>query len=597
MNMSRLDFRLEAQDPGGRARAGTFRTLHGTVEFPLFMPVGTNASVKGVRPEELASAGSQILLANTYHLLLRPGPEVFEKAGGIHKFMNWKGSVLTDSGGFQIFSLPHSRTISENGAAFRSYTDGRMIHLSPEKSISMQKSIGSDIMMVLDQCIPSTADYRSAEDAMNLTHRWALRSLRERGDSPQAVFGIIQGALHKELRRISAETLSSMVLENGESFDGLAIGGLAVGESKEEREEFVHFTASLMPADRPRYLMGVGTPIDLLEAVNAGADMFDCIIPGALAQQSVAYTSTGRHRLRRTAYRFSEESLDSQCDCYTCRNYSRAYLHHLYKAGEPLLWNLLTVHNITFYHRLMKNARDSILNGTFQKFYKEHKLKLSITDDEDYPLVQKKNHPKKDKNVLGDFRVILSSDGYYRISHIPSGEVMHPGQDPLQEAETLYTGQSLLRERVEQLCDSEFTGISEKQLVLWDVGLGAAYNSLSAIKEAQAAFSMAGNPAGSARSDCKTVFKIISFENNTDALRLAVRHAGRFSHLQHPGPASLLKNGRWTQDFSAEGFQAKIDWILSEGDFFSEAEKAVREGSPHIIFYDPYSLHTNHRFW
>src|SRR3954462_1615304 len=258
--MSRLNFRLQAQATGSRARAATFRTLHNEVKTPLFMPVGTHATVKAQLPQTLEDAGSQILLANTYHLLLRPGPEVFRRTGGIHGVMSWKKSVLTDSGGFQIFSLPNSRSMSEEGAAFQSYVDGRTILLSPELSIETQKAIGSDIMMALDQCIPSTADVATARAALEITQRWATRSLAARGESTQALFAIVQGALYPELRRESAAGLTAM------PFDGFAIGGLAVGETRSERQDICELTAQLLPPDRPRYLMGVGTPLDVLEA-------------------------------------------------------------------------------------------------------------------------------------------------------------------------------------------------------------------------------------------------------------------------------------------------------------------------------------------
>ena len=263
MSPSRLQFQLEAQAAGSKARAATFRTLHGVVQTPLFMPVGTQATVKAQTPESLHASGSQILLANTYHLLLRPGPEVFQKLGGIHRFMDWPGSVLTDSGGYQIFSLPHSRSMTEEGAVFQSYVDGQRILLSPELSIQTQRAIGSDIMMVLDQCIPSTADEKAARAALQVTQRWAVRSLAAREDSPQSMFGIVQGALYPHLRRESAEGLMQI------DFDGFAIGGLAVGEEKNEREDVCELTAALLPQDRPRYLMGVGTPLDVLAGIAA----------------------------------------------------------------------------------------------------------------------------------------------------------------------------------------------------------------------------------------------------------------------------------------------------------------------------------------
>ena len=287
--MSRLQFQLIKTAKHSRARATTFRTLHGQIETPIFMPVGTQATVRAQNRNTLAKTGAQILLANTYHLLLRPGQEVFEKMGGIHRFMKWDRSVLTDSGGFQVFSLPHARKMTEEGASFRSYVDGAVILLSPERSISMQRAIGSDIMMAMDQCIPSTAERTEAEAAMHLTHRWAKRSLAARGDSAQSLFGIVQGACFEDLRKQSADFLTEL------PFDGFAIGGLAVGESKAMREDFTELSAAMLPTHLPRYLMGVGTPIDLLEAVHRGVDMFDCIMPTALAQQGVSFTFQGKN--------------------------------------------------------------------------------------------------------------------------------------------------------------------------------------------------------------------------------------------------------------------------------------------------------------
>ncbi len=300
------------------------------VQTPLFMPVGTQASVKAQPPEALAAAGSQILLANTYHLLLRPGLEVFKKVGGIHRFMTWDRSVLTDSGGYQIFSLPHSRAVTDAGAVFQSYIDGKSILLSPKVSIEAQMVIGSDIMMVLDQCVPSTADRATVKAALDLTHRWAAQSLEARGDAPGSMFGIVQGALFPDLRRESVERLALM------PFEGLAIGGLAVGESKEERQDMCELTAAMMPKDKPRYLMGVGTPLDILEAVHRGVDMFDCIIPTQLAQRGGVFTSRGYVQLRRGVHKLADLPLDPKCGCPTCARYSRAYLHHLTKSSEPL---------------------------------------------------------------------------------------------------------------------------------------------------------------------------------------------------------------------------------------------------------------------
>ena len=369
--MSRLRFQLKREAEGSRARAAIFHTLHGEVKTPLFMPVGTQATVKCQSVSRLRAAGSRILLANTYHLLLRPGAEVFNKMGGIHRFMNWDGPVLTDSGGFQIFSLPHSRKMGEGGASFQSYVDGRTYLLSPETSIQMQKSIGSDIMMVLDQCIPSTAGHAEATAAMQLTHRWARRSLEARGDLPQSLFGIVQGACFTDLRRESADFLTQL------PFDGFAIGGLAVGETKSQREDLTEISAGFLPRNLPRYLMGVGTPSDLLEAVHRGVDMFDCILPTSLAQRGTVFTSQGKLQLRRGAYKFDESALDSKCSCDTCTNYSKGYLHHLVKCQEPLGWELLGNHNIHFYHQMMREIRESILTGNFLDYYKKKREALS----------------------------------------------------------------------------------------------------------------------------------------------------------------------------------------------------------------------------
>ena len=334
------------------------------------MPVGTQATVKAQTVESLKATGARVLLANTYHLLLRPGLEVFKRFGGIHRFMNWDGPVLTDSGGYQIFSLAHSRVMNEEGARFQSYVDGQAHLLSPESSIAMQQAIGGDIMMALDQCIPSTAPYAQAEAAMHLTHRWAERSLRARGDLGQALFGIVQGACHPDLRKKSAAFLSE------QSFDGLAIGGLAVGETHLERYEMTALVTEHLPRHLPRYLMGVGTPIDILECVHRGVDMFDCIIPSQLAQRGVVFTSHGKLKLRRSVYKLREEPLDADCGCQTCSHYSRAYLHHLVKSDEVLGWHLLGLHNMTFYHRLLREMRESILRDEFTVLLRKKTLRV-----------------------------------------------------------------------------------------------------------------------------------------------------------------------------------------------------------------------------
>ncbi len=555
---------MEARASGSRARAATFHTLHNEVKTPLFMPVGTHATVKAQATHFLEESGSQILLANTYHLLLRPGPEVFRNVGGIHRFMSWNHSVLTDSGGFQIFSLPHSRSMSEEGAVFQSYLDGKTILLSPECSIETQMAIGSDIMMVLDQCVPSTVDEKTARDAMELTHRWAARSLAARGDSPQSLFAIVQGALFHDLRHASAEALCAM------PFDGFAIGGLAVGEGKSEREDTCEFTTALLPENRPRYLMGVGTPLDILEAVHRGVDMFDCIIPTQLAQRGGVFTSRGLLQMRRGIYKNSQEPLDPDCACPTCARFNRAYLHHLTKCKETLGWQLLGQHNIFFYHRLMREIRQSIFEDRFLELYKEKREVLQI-DDIDNPVTPMRRRPPK-KFTLGEYKIHTAIEGFSSILHVSSGEIMHSRTPPMVEAEKLYIEQSRLSERLQQ-------DIESGPLIVWDVGLGAAANAMAAINcfEALAA-------QGAVRP-----MRIISFENDLDSLRLAFKHHDLFPYLRHGGPPAILKERRW-QSKQYDG----LSWELIERDFLESMNLGE---PPDLIFYDMFSGKTCAPAW
>jgi queuine tRNA-ribosyltransferase len=522
--------------------------------------------VKNQTVDSLKTAGSNILLANTYHLLLRPGAEVLRKFGGIHNFMKWDRPVLTDSGGFQIFSLSHSRQMNEEGARFLSYVDNRPIMLTPELSIGMQKAINSDIMMVLDQCIESNASHKEAKAAMELTHRWARRSLMAREDSLQSLFGIVQGACHEDLRKQSADFLTNLQVNN-EGFDGFAIGGLAVGETKSEREDFTAIAADLLPVHLPRYLMGVGTPIDILEAVHRGVDMFDCILPNQYGQRGVAFTSLGHFQLRRTVYKFSEEKLDPACDCLTCTTYSRAYLHHLMKTDEPLGWHLLSLHNITFYHRLMRQMRLSIISGNFLEFYNCKRSELVMTDQENPPRPMTSSRLiKRDKRrQLGDYEVVESDLGFSSIRQKSSGEVMHSVNAPEIEARNLYVLPARIEDRL----------ISLDEIVIWDVGLGAAHNSMAVIHE----FLI---------KDFTGKIRIVSFENDTDPLKLAVRNAPLFPHLHHSAPGDLIRSNKW---ISPKG---NIEWELIQGDFVQTFQGAPK---PHVIFYDPFSLHTNVELW
>jgi queuine tRNA-ribosyltransferase len=360
-----LPFELHTIDSASSARRGTLLTAHGPIETPAFMDVGTRAAVTYCDAGDLRAVGTQVVLGNTYHLMLRPGPEALRAVGGMHKWMGWTGPILTDSGGYQIFSLPAARQMSERGARFKGYTDQQMHMLTPERSIEVQAAIGSDIMMVLDECIDSTSDVATTRAAMERTHRWALRSLAARANPAQGLFAIVQGGLVPELRRNSADYLTQ------HPFDGFAIGGLAVGESRAAREDMTALAAALLPPARPRYLMGVGTPPDLLMAIGAGVDMFDCIIPTQFATQGHALTSQGRVRITRTEHFLSDAPLDAGCGCSTCRSCSRSYLHHLFKAREPLAPRLLAVHNLFYYHALMARARRAIEAREYAAFARE----------------------------------------------------------------------------------------------------------------------------------------------------------------------------------------------------------------------------------
>jgi queuine tRNA-ribosyltransferase len=367
-------FMRGASDPSSRARRGTLTTARGQIETPVFMTVGTRATVTAMSPDELLALDVPIVLANTYHLLLRPGPELFRQTGGIHGFMRWPRPVLTDSGGYQIFSLAGDRTVTEEGARFKSYIDSRFHLLSPERSIEMQTAIGSDIMMVLDECVDSTADEETMRTAMERTHRWALRSLAARENPEQALFAIVQGGVVPSLRQESAQFLTT------HPFDGFAIGGLAVGDTRAQREEMTALAAELLPADRPRYLMGVGTPPDLLRAIGYGVDMFDCVIPTTLAWQGTAFTSTGRVRVTRAVNRLSAAPLDAACACSTCARFSRAYLYHLMKCGEPLGPRLITTHNLHHYLQLMREARAAIDAGAYAAFARQRLAEIDRHD-------------------------------------------------------------------------------------------------------------------------------------------------------------------------------------------------------------------------
>ena len=364
-------FELLSTDPTG-ARRGRITTPHGTVETPVFMPVGTKASVKAMTPEELVDCGVEMILANTYHLLLRPGEGLIRDLGGLHGFMNWKGPILTDSGGFQVFSLSGLRRIREEGVEFRSHIDGAMCFISPERSVEIQEALGADIIMAFDDCTPYPADRRYTEESMELTHRWALRCKRAKRRRDQALFGIVQGGMYEDLRARSAER----IVEIG--FDGYAIGGLSVGEGKDLMYAMLGATVDRLPEESPRYLMGVGTPEDIVTSVEMGVDMFDCVLPTRCARNGTLFTSRGKLVIKNSQYARDGSPVDEGCSCYTCTNYSRAYLRHLYMSGEILASRLNTIHNIHYYATLMCRLRDAIERGDLSGFKEDFYSKLGL---------------------------------------------------------------------------------------------------------------------------------------------------------------------------------------------------------------------------
>ena len=345
----------------GAARRGRLATPHGTVETPVFMPCGTYGSVKGMTPVSLNDVGTQILLGNTFHLLLRPGDAEVAALGGLHEFMGWERPILTDSGGFQVFSLRELRKVSEEGVEFRSPINGDRILLTPERSIAAQRNLGSDVVMSFDECTPYPATEDEARVSMELSMRWAERGREAHGESPNLLFGIVQGGMHANLRRESLDRLTDM------GFDGYAIGGLSVGESKDEMNAVLAGVAPHMPQASPRYLMGVGTPEDLIYGVSQGIDMFDCVLPTRNARNGHLFTSAGVVRIRNAVHRSDPAPLDPDCTCYTCERFSRAYLHHLDRAGEMLGGMLMTIHNLHFYHSLMAELRAAIEAGTLSR--------------------------------------------------------------------------------------------------------------------------------------------------------------------------------------------------------------------------------------
>lgn len=371
-----ITYELLHQDKNSGARRGVIHTPHGDIQTPVFMPVGTQATVKSLTPEELKEIGAQIILSNTYHLYLRPGHELVKKAGGLHQFMRWDRPILTDCGGFQVFSLSDLRTISEEGVEFKSHLDGSKHFLSPEKVMEIEEALGADIIMAFDECVEYPASYEYTKNSMERTTRWAKRCKEaHKTVDKQGLFGIIQGGFYKDLRLQSAKDLIAL------DFPGYAIGGISVGEPKEEFLDILHYTAPLMPENKPRYLMGVGTPDYLIEAALAGIDMCDCVLPTRIARNGTAMTWNGKVVVRNATYERDFTPLDPECDCYTCKNYTRAYIRHLVKTKEILGVRLLSMHNLYFLTKLMERVRIEIEQDNLENFKNQFYQKYGYTKE------------------------------------------------------------------------------------------------------------------------------------------------------------------------------------------------------------------------
>jgi queuine tRNA-ribosyltransferase len=561
-----LTFSLHAAD--GQARAGCLTTSHGLIQTPAFMPVGTRASVTGLTPQELRELGAEMILGNTYHLALRPGPEAMRQLGGLHRFMGWERGILTDSGGFQIFSLAQDRVVTEAGARFRSYVDGRQHLLTPESSIAMQEAIGSDVMMVLDVCPPSAAPAAEVEAAMQRTHRWALRSLAARQSAEQALFAIVQGGLSLAWRAQSAEFLAQ------HGFDGFAIGGVAVGDTRSQRSEVIAAAAERLPHQRPRYLMGVGTPPEMLLAIGQGIDMFDCVLPTSLAFQGTAFTSTGRVRLARLEHRLADLPLDANCSCPTCRSHPRSYLHHLLKSRETLLPRLLALHNLHHYLDLMRRARAAIHAGQYAEFLRttlpaidRHEHDASARAPGRRPEAAASSEPAP---AEPRFAIVTTSSGAPAVLDREVGEVMHPGLGATAEAEQLYVTQAQLAARL---------AAGGAPLVLFDVGLGAAANALAALRCARAA------PAGA------RPLLVYSFERDLAALALAASVDGaarlQWSAADRAAAVALLEHGVHAE--------AGLRWQLLPGCALDALARVPQPAE--LVFWDPWSPRSNAELW
>lgn len=563
---STVSFVVQKECLTTKARLGQLKTMHSNVLTPIFMPVGTHAAIRSQRIDEIEQLGFEILLANTYHLILRPGTEFFsDKKIGIREFSGWKNGFLTDSGGFQVFSLAGSRKITEEGAIFQSHIDGKKLLLTPESSIKAQKIFQSDIMMVLDECIPSSCEKDIAIRAMELTHRWAKRSLDERKESRQGVFAIVQGAVFEDLRIQSAQALTSLK-SNGLPFDGYAIGGLAVGEDKEQRESMTETVVLHLPKNKPRYLMGVGTPLDVLEAVARGVDMFDCVLPTMLGQQGVAFTSFGKIDLRKSRFFDEQNPIDQECSCFVCKRFTRSYLHHLVKTYDISAASFIGYHNIAFFSQLMSEIRTSLAEEAFPLYYKSKRTKFASENEDihiekfsSYELIERKNRYNQ---------YVVS------VKHKASGEVMHSSEDPYRESKKLYVEQLSLSQRMISAWEND------KAFVIWDVGLGAATNASGAIEVYEDLLK------DSLLTNLKKRLIIESFEITLEPLSLVLSRKAKFPHTQHPWVSKIFSD-KLVEDYD-------FTWRLFLGDFLDHMSLAKK---PDVIFFDPFSYKVDTPLW
>lgn len=571
-------FRILNRCSHTNARVTWFETLHGAVVTPTFMPVATRASVRGQSPEAVLDAGTQILLSNTYHLMLTPGLEVLKDFGGLHKFMKWDRPILTDSGGYQVFSLKEHIQWDNKGVRVKDPLSGRKLFLTPESVLDAQAIIGSDIRMVLDVCLDSRSSESDLEKALLQTQQWLERAIihfgRQHEGNPaqrSKLFGIVQGGCSDRLRRESALHLQSV----GKGLDGYAIGGLAVGETREERERIIASVTPQLDENKPRYVMGIGTPIDLLYAVRSGVDIFDCILPTAFAQQGVAYTTQGKIQLRRGAYVNSQENLDPGCACSTCAKYTRGYMAHLIRAKEPLGWQLVGTHNLFYYHELMNRVRASIQQDLFNKNWSNFLAEVERSDSQDdradeshFSARLPESTPKKNFEIV---KVERETESFFTLKETTRQEKMHPFSAQ-NEPETLYvqgTGMPAYFSSAGERAHSE--------IIVWDVGLGMAANAMAI-----------WNCAGSRLPESSSL-KLLSFENDITALEIALSKAALFPWLRSKAPHLLVKN----RNFSSQ--DERLRWEVIEGNFL-ETFTSLSE-KPDFIVYDPFSFKVDPSLW